>query len=1187
MKRTLSVSLALALALMASSVSWGQSEAPAEGKRGDMTVGREVFHDISPPLMLMPLPERPAPYIEHEPGRIPLSGTPAGASGRTEPDRNEMRPAGPAMPSTNVNVLGQGQDWTGYYVGAMPPDTNGDVGPQHYIQLVNSSFEVFDKSGKPLYGPYATAGIWQGVPDCGDHNDGDGIVLYDPIANRWVISQFSIHLTSGYLECVAVSATGDPMGQWYRYAFSYDQLPDYPKLGVWPDAYYVSYNMFDSSNHLVGGKVCALDRASMLVGHYATQVCVDVQTAGLLPADLDGDVLPPPGAPMPFVAINPSDSASLLAWNFHVDFVDPWRLSTFVPMPNIPVPTWYQHCGSYPCVPQPNGDDLSAIDDRLMYRLAYRNFGDHDALVVNHTVETPGTPVSTTGVRWYEIRSPFTKPFVFQQGTQWADDGAYRWMGSAAIDQAGDIALGYSLSSSALTPQIRYAGRLVSDPRGTTPQGEATLFAGAGSQGYFRWGDYSMMAVDPADDCTFWYTSEYEPADGYFNWDTRVGAFKFPGCPGPVTAVSNGPVCAGGTLQLAARGPKTGTYTWTGPSGFTSSTKNPVLSNVTAAMAGIYTLTHTVGGVPTEIVATGVVIVPNGGLCSDGNACTEGDSCQAGACVGGTPKVCAATACSAAGTCDPATGLCPARPDGTVCNDGDPCVYGDACRSGVCVAQSSTTTATPVAVSGPVAAAVDDLNFDGIPDLAVVGGTAGTLQLVVGLGGGAFSSTVTVPVGPEPSAVATGDFTWNGLHSVAVADAQTGLVTLYSPFGFTPMGSTYYGGNGASAMIAADFNGDGHDDLAVALNGGVSILLNVAPNQLYFSWQEPAGIGLTSIAAGDLNGDGFVDLAVTGGGSNDVTILLGDGTGGLHAMTGSPFRVGRAPSGVALGDFDGDGALDLAVANRDSSDVSILLNRGSSGFFPAPGSPIALDESPLSIAAADFSRDGRPDLAIAGSDGTLTLLSGGGGGRFGKQQVGTYLGLSAAMLLARDVNGDGSPDLVVVNRGQGAVNVALDLPFFANGARCDYGDACTMGSCSAGACQPGTAPKDLDADGHIVAGCPGGDDCNDLDGTVWHPPAGVTGLTVSGQHPTSIAWASQAGTSGPGTVYDLVVGYLYNPPVFSNSACLESGGGTSFIDIYADPQLHSLFYYLSRARNSCGTGTWGSSLADATMAPCP
>jgi hypothetical protein len=302
---------------------------------------------------------------------------------------------------------------------------------------------------------------------------------------------------------------------------------------VWPAGYFVTFNMFAAGpGAFIGGQVCAMDRTSMLGGAQATQQCFTTSStySGLLGADLDGTAGPPAGADETLVALGATNT-TLATWKFHVDFANPAN-STFTGPTALTVAAYTFACGAPDgtCIPQ-NGttQQLDSLSDRLMYRAAYRNFGDHQAIVVNHSV----TAGSSTGVRWYELRVDSGGAVsLFQQGT-YAPDATYRWMGSLSQDKTGDIALGYSQSSSATFPSIRFTGRAPGDPLGTMTQAETTIITGSGSQtGSFanRWGDYTSMAIDPVDDCTFWYTNQYEPANGSFNWHTRITSFKLPNC---------------------------------------------------------------------------------------------------------------------------------------------------------------------------------------------------------------------------------------------------------------------------------------------------------------------------------------------------------------------------------------------------------------------------------------------------------------------------------------------------------------------------------------------------------------------------------------------------------------------------------------------------------------------------------
>ncbi len=525
--------LVMALALLPAA-AFGQSSAAApKDPIGPVEVSSAVYSDVSAPVRDL-TGVAPAAPDEKEKKEKPLRVLPNMGNALNQ-DRwrgtDDCRAA--RFDDSGLNFAGVGQGDYGFSEQYAPPDTVGAVGATQYVQWVNTYFAVFDKATGAIASGFPKPGnsIWAGFGGgCQNNNDGDPIVQYDKLANRWILTQFSVS-TTPYLQCVAVSATSDATGSYYRYAFSYTQFNDYPKLGVWPDGYYVSYNMF--TNTFVGAKVCAFDRAKMLVGDpTATQQCFQLSSSfgGLLPSDLDGTTAPPAGSPNFFMNFG---SNSLRLWKFHADFANSAN-TTFIGPTSIPVAAFNAACsGGGACIPQPStSNKLDSLADRLMYRLAYRNRGGVESLVVNHSVAV-GTNKKNqvTSVRWYEIRNPNATPSVYQQGTLGTSDGLHRWMGSIATDKQGNIALGYSASSSTVRPSIRYTGRLVTDAPGTM-QAENIIQAGNGSQTstLHRWGDYSAMTVDPVDDCTFWYTNEYLKASGTWNWSTRIASFKFPGC---------------------------------------------------------------------------------------------------------------------------------------------------------------------------------------------------------------------------------------------------------------------------------------------------------------------------------------------------------------------------------------------------------------------------------------------------------------------------------------------------------------------------------------------------------------------------------------------------------------------------------------------------------------------------------
>ena len=457
-----------------------------------------------------------------------------------------------------------------------PPDPNGDVGPNHYVEIVNLAFAVYSKNGTLLLGPMDTGALWAGfaVPDCTDPS-GDPIVLYDQLADRWILSQFTTSglsdLTRPFWNCVAISTTGDPTGTYYRYAFEtghFQFFPDYPKYGVWTDSYVITTREFGPTIEY-GIGVYALEKNKMINGQPARAVSFfidgnDPNLAplvgdGLLAADIDGKQKSKSDAAIPLVGTQDdggpygATSDALNIWNLSVK----WR-STPVASLNLaaqlPVAAFDSifPCGVVPsttpnvsptsrdCLPQPGVTDGSRFLDILSYRqrptwrLAYRNFKNYEALVTNQSVEAaPGV----AGVRWYEIRRTGNSYSVYQQGTYAPGDGVHRWMGSVAMDHQGNMALGYSVVNGVdVYPGIRYTGRLNGDPLGQMTLGEGVIINGSGVQRTTnsRWGDYTSMNIDPTDDCTFWYVNEYYTLAGQLSstagWQTRVGSFKLPGC---------------------------------------------------------------------------------------------------------------------------------------------------------------------------------------------------------------------------------------------------------------------------------------------------------------------------------------------------------------------------------------------------------------------------------------------------------------------------------------------------------------------------------------------------------------------------------------------------------------------------------------------------------------------------------
>ena len=459
-----------------------------------------------------------------------------------------------------------------FFCNCMPPDDDGAPGTTQYVQYVNLTYQVWDKAGNSVLGPLAGNDFWSGFGgSCQTDNSGDTIIRFDAAAQRWVVSQFALNGSAPDYECVAVSTTDDATGSCNRYAFPFNDFPDYPKMGVWPDAYYFTFNNFNiAGNAYVGANVCAADRTKMLAGSAATIQCfLNPNDFGMLPSDLDGATPPTAGTPNFVMELDPTGNPNLDMFKFHVDFVTPAN-STFTGPTLIPVAAFTPLCNTQfrgRCVPQPTAgsDLLESLGDRLMWRLVYRNFGDHTTLLTTHSIVVG----SSGGVRWYEIHNPETSPTLFQSGT-FAPDSDYRWMPAIAMDASQDIAVGYSRSSTTANhyPSLVYAGRIPTDPAGTL-EAEVVLKAGLGSQtgGGSRWGDYSSLTVDPTDDCTFWFAEEYEAVTGGFNWHTAIGSFIFPGC-GADFAFGASP----SSLTILQGGNGTSTITVTSVGGFNAAT---------------------------------------------------------------------------------------------------------------------------------------------------------------------------------------------------------------------------------------------------------------------------------------------------------------------------------------------------------------------------------------------------------------------------------------------------------------------------------------------------------------------------------------------------------------------------------------------------------------------------------------
>jgi hypothetical protein len=525
-------------------------------------VNRPIQFDVSRPLaeLLTEAPPQQGFRMMHAPMRPKLQQLIGAQKSQGEGAAAALQPLIAPLVSATIGLSFEGVGNTSFLncpsvagIEVAPPDTNAAVGDTQVVEWVNVCYAVFDKSsGALIAGPFSGTNFWKGFgAPCETNNDGDIIIQWDKNNHRWLAAQ-NVFSGPPFFTCVAVSQTADATGSYFRYTFPQQPgFPDYPKWGLTSNVYYQTQNVFNvtiPSEPFLGVNVCAYDADLMRKGSsQATQVCIFDNSNGtlfddsMLPADDDSERGPNPSEVLLGAIDNflPGDT-HVYEFVFRVNFNNPANSSLAGVNGSMPisVPAFnLAFCTSGPflttdCVPQPGTTaKLDTLGDRLMYRLAHFNERGTQHFLVNHSVNNT-TAVAAT---WYEFRAQglgTTSLSLYQSG-QTPDDGEYRWMGSIAIDHAGDIAIGYSRSSAASGdfPSIYYAGQTAGDPLGTT-ETEALIKQGTGSQPDTgsRWGDYTSMALDGADSCTFWYANEYYVTSLRFNWATWLASLKFPNC---------------------------------------------------------------------------------------------------------------------------------------------------------------------------------------------------------------------------------------------------------------------------------------------------------------------------------------------------------------------------------------------------------------------------------------------------------------------------------------------------------------------------------------------------------------------------------------------------------------------------------------------------------------------------------
>ncbi|MEK6304147.1 MAG: HYR domain-containing protein [Acidobacteriota bacterium] len=666
-----------------------------------------------------------------------------------------------------------------------PPDTNGDVGPNHFVQTVNNRVGIWDKSGNLLVPFFKQSSLFAPLGGLAATVDqGDPIVLYDRIADRWLISQFAFTALNAppYHEAIAISKTGDPTGAYYLYDFILpgNEFPDYPKFGVWPDGYYMATNQFTNGGPFNGAGAFAFDRKKMILGdptasliYFSLNLSVPFASNGIfgmLPSDQDGLLPPPAGAPNVYGYFTADEFGDVQGdavrlFNFHADYVTP-ASSTFTERAESPLvmsafdprnPNGRGDIEQPPPAGNNATDRLDSLSIDTMYRLQYFNRGGTESLVSNFTVNVSGvTPSSAAayqaGFRYFELRKAApAAPYAIVEQATFAPapisgaTGSNRWMGSAAIDNQENLAVGFSISSTTIFPSLNYAGRAFNDaPNGL--QGEVTLFAGVGVQRGTsnRWGDYSSMQIDPADDCSFWFTSEYYTTNNLtFNWRTRIAKFKFPTCTAPPQGTLSGTVTAcdtGAPLQFAL------VEVSGGPSdGFSAATiANGTYSKKLAP--GTYSVTFSAAGHACAPAGPITVII------------IDGQTTTLNQCLSGAAKFVAQSSALSGGDGD---GII----ERNECNNLNVTIKNDGCLTGsnVSAVLSSTTPGVTITqANSPYPAtpengtATNTVPYSFSTSAAFVCGTPITFTLTVTFTGGTSTFSFTLPTCGCPTTTITG-----------------------------------------------------------------------------------------------------------------------------------------------------------------------------------------------------------------------------------------------------------------------------------------------------------------------------------------------------------------------------------------------------------------------------------------------
>ncbi|MCY7376996.1 MAG: carboxypeptidase regulatory-like domain-containing protein [Pyrinomonadaceae bacterium] len=993
-------------------------------------------------------------------------------------------------PTLSFDGISNRENNDAYGFAVIPPDMNGDVGPNHFVQSVNILTRIYNKNGAPLTPAFKLSDVFAVLnTPCSVANFGNPITLYDPLADRWILSQFCTNAPP-FRQMIAISQTSDPTGAYFAYEFVMPnlRLNDFPKLGVWTDAYYMSTDEF-VGNDFRGNGVFAFDKKKMLAGdanagfiYFNLPTTATERRGGYLPSDLDGLNAPPANAPNTFITYTATEygdaNDALRLFDFHADFTNP-NNSTFIERAESPIIVAPFDPTSPPdrvdiAQPAP-GEFLDAQSDRLMYRAAYRNFGASESLVVNQTVRvTPVNEIYRAGVRVYELRKQSGAFAVREQATIGTNDLS-RWIGSAAQDNQGNLAIGYSAASEIEKPSIRYSGKLASEPVGTF-RTEENLIKGTGVQTGFgyRWGDYSQMTVDPSDDCTFWTTGEYytaaSQAESPYGWLTRIGRFKFAECTNAPRATISGAVTNASNNQPLANAVVTANAVYTRSTNVAGNYGNltvvPNTYNLTATANGFRSQTVTVTIVNGQILTQNFALEPVAILNQSGLNITS-ESCAVNNAVDPNETVTLSIALRNTGAKNTTNLTATLLATGGIFNPSSSQNYGALIVNGASISRPFTFTAAPTLRCGDLITLTLQLN-DGAENLGTI-----TISLNAGARRIAFQEEFdlvnlpNLPAGWTTSASGA-QAIWetteehfesppNSVHSFAAS--QLGVNQLTSPMfrvnsesaklifrnrydlETTFLRNRLY--DGAVLEIKIGTIGRFQDILAAGgafESGGYDGTIDACcqnPLAGRLGWSGKSGVNQTPAFV-----TAAVKLPASAAGKNiqlrwrvgtdNGTSRDGQFVDNVRVEDGFVCACQIAPVSRAPFDFDGDGKTDLSVFrpsdNPNEPDFYVQNSANNSFSSTAWGS---VGDVPVN---ADYDGDGKTDYAVfRPSSGIWFVLRSADNSMFSAR-----FGLATDRLVPNDFDGDRRADIAVFRNGVWYILQSFDaqiraVSFGANG----------------------------------------------------------------------------------------------------------------------------------------------------------